>query len=263
MRTTALRRYPVKSLGGSPEEALDVEPWGPAGDRRWAVVDPRGARVTAREVPRMLGLRAIATDTGGVRISAPDGEITVEPPLTGPRVPVGFSRLPAARDAGEPAAELLSSALGAPVRLVWQADPAERSVNPVNGGLPGETLTLADAGPLLLTSETSLARLQEWGGEEPRLSMWRFRPNVVVDGGHPFAEDDWTSVRIGEVDLRVQHACDRCVMTCIDPDTLELGAEPLRTLARHRFRDGAVWFGVWLVPLGTGRIRVGDPVTPA
>lgn len=135
------------------------------------------------------------------------------------------------------------------------------TVNPENGGLDGEALSLADAGPLLLASETSLPRLQAWVGPDPVLSMARFRPNVVIDGATAFEEDGWSSVRIGDQEFRVQQTCDRCVLTTVDPVTLATGPEPLRTLARHRKWDGKVWFGVWLVPSGSGRIAVGEAVS--
>jgi uncharacterized protein YcbX len=262
VRISALYRYPVKSVAGSRVDVLDIEPWGPAGDRRWAVVDGSGARVSAREVSAMLHVGATPS-SAGVRLAVAGEELDVPTPYDGPEVPVGISRQPPAKDAGEAAAGFLSGALGTAVRLVWQPDPAKRSVNPDNGGLPGDVLSLADAGPLLLTSDSSLARLQEWVGPNPSLAMARFRPNVVINGFAPFEEDTWSEVRLGEVDFRIQHTCDRCVMTTIDPVTLDRGPEPIRTLARHRRWDGKVWFGVWLVPLGTGSIRVDDPVSPA
>jgi len=137
-----------------------------------------------------------------------------------------------------------------------------RSVDPGRGGGPGETLTLADAGPLLLTSEASLRQLQDWVGDTPQLSMTRFRPNVVVDGDDAFAEDRWSDVHIGEVPFRVQEICDRCVMTTVDPVTLEQGPEPLAALDRHHGWDRRQFFGLRMVPRTTGTIRVGEPVRP-
>ena len=93
------------------------------------------------------------------------------------------------------------------------------------------------------------------------LDILRFRPNVVVDGESPFVEDDWTSVRIGDVEFRTTVRCDRCVMTTIDPVTLAGGKEPIRTLARHRRWDGKTWFGIRLAPHSTGVISVGDQVS--
>lgn len=261
MRVASLHRYAVKSLAGVDAAVLDIEPWGPRGDRRWAVIDPDGRKVTARELHAMLSLVAEALPDGGVRIAADSGgTLDVPAPRHGPAVAVDFSRLPTAVYAGDEAAGFLTAALGRPLRLVWQPDPRERVVSPSKGGRAGETLTLADAGPLLLTTRESLGRLQEWVGAEPVLAMGRFRPNVVVEGAAPFAEDGWSTVRLGDVDFRVLEPCDRCVLTMVDPDTLRTGPEPVRTLARHRRRGSKVYFGVRLVPLSTGRVAVGDAV---
>ena len=50
--------------------------------------------------------------------------------------------------------------------------------------------------------------------------------------------------------------------TTIDPTTLERGHEPIRTLARHRRRDGRTWFAMQLVPEVRGVVGVGDEVAP-
>lgn len=263
MHITQLWRYPVKSMRASAASWLDLEPWGPVGDRRWAVVDDEGRKVTARTVPALLLVEADVGDDGALTLRTPaDDRITVPVPGDGPEIDVNFTRLPVATNGGASAAEFLSSYLSRAVRLVWQPDPRARPANPTNGGLPGEVLSLADAGPVLLASEASLARLQEWAGDESPLSMMRFRPNVVVDGDAAFAEDRWASVQLGAVSFRVQAPCDRCVMTTIDPDTLERGPEPIRTLEAHHAWDGNTYFGVRLVPTSAGRVDVGDAVTP-
>jgi hypothetical protein len=141
-------------------------------------------------------------------------------------------------------------------------------------------MSLADDGPLLLTNTASLERLNEWishhaadRGETPPepLTMRRFRPNVVVSperqdevtAATAFVEERWHAVRIGQVDYRVGELCDRCVMTTIDPESLLRGKEPIRTLARRHSWDGKTWFGVRLIPVSTGVIRVGDSIVPA
>jgi hypothetical protein len=40
--------------------------------------------------------------------------------------------------------------------------------------------------------------------------------------------------------FRLADHCDRCKITLIEPDTLERGKEPLRTLAWHRRRGRRV-----------------------
>lgn len=107
-----------------------------------------------------------------------------------------------------------------------------------------------------------MQQLQTWVGDEPRLSMQRFRPNIVVDGEVPFAEDGWAQVRLGDMLFRVQELCDRCVMTTIDPDTLVKGPEPLLTMERHRGWDRKTFFGIRLVPQRDGQVCIGDAAHP-
>ena len=120
---------------------------------------------------------------------------------------------------------------------------------------------MADAGPLLLTTDASLRQLNNWIPDEQKVVMARFRPNVVVDEvPEPFEEDRWRTVRIGEAEFRFSEICDRCVMTTLDPLTLTGGKEPLRTLARHRQWDHKTWFGIRLVPTKIATIHAGDDV---
>ncbi|MGR0319385.1 MOSC domain-containing protein [Agromyces sp. ZXT2-3] len=274
MRVTRLRLHPVKSFAGLDVGSAIVRPWGLEGDRRWGVVDPAGAPVTAREAKALLGLTAEPLADGGLLLAAPGaGEpLRVDPPIGAAPIPVGHSRQHEALPAGDEADAWLSDRMRMPLRLVWQPDPVQRPVNPAHGGRPGEGLSLADAGPLLLVSEASLAQLNAWTPEDvPPLDVVRFRPNVVIDGEIPFAEDSWTHVRIGGVRFRFGEICDRCVMTTIDPVTLARGKEPIRTLARHRKWDGATWFGIRIIPeledggaegaaSGGHRIAVGDTI---
>lgn len=266
---TDLWLYPVKSLGGARIGQAEVEPWGLAGDRRWGLVDEAGMPVTARELHSLLSITATQVDEDTIRLTARDADsILVETPLGVPVVPVGFSRQAFAPPADEDVSEWLSDKAGQRLRLVWQQDPTDRPISGAHGGQSGEHVSLADTGPLLLTSETSMGRLNEWLAEsgEPPLPISRFRPNVVIDGAEPFTEDRWAGVRIGEVDYRTTELCDRCVMTTIDVATLRSGKEPIRTLAKYRKWDGATWFGIRLVPVSVaaapGKISLQDEVVP-
>ncbi len=88
--------------------------------------------------------------------------------------------------------------------------------------------------------------------------MNRFRPNLVVSGSGPWAEDGWRRLRIGEAVFRVAKPCARCAVTTIDQATGEPdGPEPLRTLATFRQRDGKVLFGQNLLADRGGELRVG------
>lgn len=282
MQVTSLRIYAVKSMAGVDVETAEIEPWGIAGDRRWGMVDDAGTKITAREMYGLLGMRAEPVGSSGVRILDRAGTATlVDAPHYAAPISVSHYRQGQARPASEETNRWLTQRVGRPVRLVWQGDPTARSIAEQHGGKPGDTLSLADAGPLLLVSEASMAQLNAWIAADANLddvpdldrsdisadtlpnlplSIIRFRPNVVIDGGMAFEEEAWTRIRIGDLEFRKTMICDRCVMTTIDPVTLEGGKEPIRTLARRRRREGKTWFGIRLAPLTTGTIRVGEAV---
>src|SRR6478672_5667513 len=160
---TSLTAYPVKSLGGVSLDAAVVEAQGLRGDRRWAVIDPDGTKVTAREEHALLGLRAEPLDGGGVRLLAADADpLEVEPPRDAAPVPVRFSGQDRARPAGPGADGWLTERVRRPLRLVWQDDGTHRPIRPDLGGAPGDRNSLSDAAPLHVTSESSLAQLNDW-----------------------------------------------------------------------------------------------------
>ena len=90
--------------------------------------------------------------------------------------------------------------------------------------------------------------------------MNRFRPNLVVRGCGPYAEDGWGEMRVGDAVLRVAEPCPRCAITTVDQGSGERGKEPLRTLATYRKAEGEVWFGRNLIHASLGTVSVGDPV---
>lgn len=263
----SLHLHPVKSLAALTVDEAVVEPWGLAGDRRWMLVDASGTAVTQRQEPRLTGIFAAlladgtlelsATGRAPLRVAVPERAATVVVELFGKKSEV-VEAAPAAH-------AWLSGLLGAEVRLVHQDEPSyRRPIDPAYAR-PGETVSLADGYPLLLTTVASLHALNALiaSGEHPEdgpLPMNRFRPNVVVDGTGPWDEDGWRRVAIGEVVFRVAKPCGRCVVTTTDQRTGERGKEPLRTLARHRRSGTKLIFGQNLVPEGTGVVRTGDPV---
>ncbi|MGW7258321.1 MOSC domain-containing protein [Streptomyces sp. NPDC054834] len=259
--------HPVKALRGfSPRQAV-VEPWGLAGDRRWALIDDGGKVVTQREQPRLALAAAELVSGGGIRLSAP-GRAPLTVPV--PR-PVGtvtmeiFGTKVEAVPAEEAAAAWCTGHLGTSVRLVHMDHPATRRPVDPDYALPGETVSFADGFPLLVTTMGSLDALnsllaQGDHAHEGPLPMNRFRPNLVVAGTEAWAEDDWSRISVGEVVFRVAKVCGRCVVTTTDQETAERGREPLRTLARHRRFGSRLVFGQNLVPESPGTVRVGDPV---
>lgn len=273
--------YPVKSFAGHVVDEVEMGVAGPAGDRRWMVVDDAGTTLTARKFPHMLAASAQPLPDG-VRLDAAGlGPLDVATPVGGRTLEVTMSRIPTVTDAGDDAAGWVSELVGRSARLAWLDDPARRGMSDKHGGTLADPLALTDTAPVHLFTTASLRQMDAWaaqahdevaaaalaqGNPAPpafqSLDVRRFRPNVVVDGDlEPFVEDGWHRITLGDVELRFADHCGRCVMTTVDPDTYAKGREPLRSLARHRRWDGEVWFGIQAVPVRPGRLALGAPVT--
>jgi uncharacterized protein YcbX len=254
MHVSAIHLYPVKSCRGISVEAAEVVARGFALDRRWVVADADGNALTQRTVGRLALVHA-TLDGEAIQLTTAG-----QPPLRLPRalddgvpctVQVWGDRVDGLVD--EAASAWLTRALGLSARAVYMPDEARR---PVEG--EAALVSFADAFPFLVISEASLEDLNL--RLPSPVPMARFRPNLVVRGAAPYAEDGWTRLRIGGVELRGVKRCGRCVLTTVDPETGERGSEPLRTLSTYRKEGSSVYFGMNLVHDGLGAIRVGDPV---
>ncbi|MER5728776.1 MOSC N-terminal beta barrel domain-containing protein [Streptomyces sp. NPDC002138] len=266
-RVQALHVHPVKSVAGTSPDEVGVEPWGVSGDRRWAVIDNEGHVITQRQQPRLALATARPLAGGAIELSAPGRAAAVlTPPAPGPLEPVVlFGQKIDTVVADAAGGAWFTEYLGLPARLVYLDDPAVRRPVDPDYALPGETVSLADAYPLMVATVASLDALNELiaRGDHPEegpLPMNRFRPNVVVSGAEAWAEDTWLRIEIGDAVFRGVRECGRCVITTTDQRTAERGKEPLKTLARHRRIGKSLAFGRMLVPVRPGTMRVGDEV---
>lgn len=258
VRLTAITIHPIKSCGGVPLERARVELPGLALDRRFMLVDAQNEFVSQRSVPALARVRVSLDGDELVVAAAGASELRLASgaaPGAAERVRVWGSETVGVEVPHASAwfSELLSDA----VRLVRMPDEALRPVDP-DYGKPGDRVSYADGFPLLLVSEASLAALNE--RLDAPVEMRRFRPNLVISGVGPHAEDTFECFRIGDVGFRAVKPCSRCVMVTHDPDTGEAGREPLATLARHRSRDGKVYFGMNVIPDACGEVAVGDRI---
>lgn len=253
---TGLFVHPVKSCRGIALEECALTPRGLEHDREWMIVDADGNFLTQRQHPR-LALIEMQLTSKALQLGA-TGHGQIEVPLalrTMPRRRVRVWRHDCeALNEGEAAAEWLSAFLGQPARLV-RFDPAHRRLSNTEwtGGLEAEN-RFSDGYPLLVLSEESLAELNRRIGEP--LPLDRFRPNLVICGAGPHAEDFARTLKTRGVELRLVKPCVRCRITTTDQRTAEMGKEPLRTLAtyRHDERLGGVTFGMnTIVIAGAGK----------
>jgi uncharacterized protein YcbX len=257
-----LRIHPVKGLRGGLHLAADVAPWGLIGDRRWMVVDAAARFLTQRELSHMALIEACNVATG-ITLTAPGMDSIIVPfptPHEEALDVVVWRDTVSAVAAGAAADAWISTALGLPCRLVYLADTTGRKIDPAFA-TAGQTVNFADGFPVLLGSLASLADLN--ARLAVPIPIGRFRPNIVVTGAAPWAEDCWHRIRIGDVLFSVVKPCDRCIITTIDPETglRPDKTEPLRTLGKfRRDRRGGIMFGQNLIPENTGRIVAGDRV---
>lgn len=255
---TGLYRYPVKSLGGTALDRVGVGRRGLRHDREWMVVDQAGRFLTQRQLPRMALIGTVFTDDGQLVLSAPGmPDHTVGQRSQG-RCRVTVWRDEVDADYVDAAADAwLTDFLAADCRLVHMPLATTRQVD-LDYAKAGDEVGFADGFPFLLISQASLDDLNR--RLEQGLTMQRFRPNLVVSGCDPYAEDDWRRLRIGDLVLRVAKPCSRCIIPTIDPLTGERSAEPLKTLMGYRRRDNKVYFGQNLVHEGPGELVHGMTV---
>lgn len=225
-RVVALRRYPVKAMGGEALESVDVDMRGLVGDRWFAVADDDGRFASGKTTRRfrrhdeVFDYRAHTTAAGDVAVRRDESQWRV-----------GTRELDAD----------LSAALGLTVRV-----QAER-------GVPHQ-----DAGSVSLISTATLHWCQRQLGvdADPR----RLRANIVVSGDEPFIEESWMGqpLAIGGCALRIVARIQRCRIIDIAQDGVEPNRPWLKPLAAQRAMNLAVYADV----LTPGRVSVGDTVRP-
>ena len=225
------------------------------------IVDANNRFLTQRSHARMALLRtALAGER--LRVAAPDMpplELPLDEPDPGARhelIPV-WDKDRYALSCGSVAAAWASDFMDEACRIVQTLSPtAESRMGPRGTVRAG----FADGFPALVISTSSLEDLN--ARLDQPLPMNRFRPNIVVQGVPPFAEDGWERVRIGALDAVARKKCIRCAITTIDQETGKRGVEPLRTLATYRrVPEGEVAFGMNMGFDNAGVLHVGDALS--
>ena len=261
LQVSALFIYPIKACRGIEVQAFRLDALGPQLDRRFMLVDEQGSFISQRQEPRLSQVLPSLSPTA-LLVKAP-GMPTLKLPLSlrddgrVTHVKV-WSHAGPAIEASFEVHDWFSEWLQRPCRLVYMPYAQLRQVDPAYAPEAAYT-AFTDGFPELLLSQASVDDLGKRA--QMTLSLERFRPNIVVSGCEPYAEDGWKQIRIGEVPFDVVKPCDRCVVTTIDPATSEAGKEPLATLAGYRKQGSQVLFGQNCVHRDLGTIRVKDTVT--
>lgn len=239
------------------------------GDREWVIVDEDGEFISQREYPKLALVDARFTQSS-LRLKAP-GMLQLEVPFASEGDVVKarvWDDVVAAVTQGEIADAWFSNFLGIPARLLRFDPEHTRLANHRWTGKDDAPYKFADAFPLLVTSEASLADLNKRLAKSghPPVDMRRFRPNLVLAGIEAYEEDYIRSIRIGDVELRAVKPCARCSVPGVDPATGEHSTAVTDLLATYRGRTQGepqgVMFGInAIVTAGAGStLRVGSAV---
>eukprot|EP00501_MAST-03F_sp_TOSAG23-6_P001762 GSMAST32.ASY1.ANO1.1839.1 assembled CDS len=275
-KVTNLIVYPIKSCGGYSVSSVELTRTGLRDDRRWMLINEEGRFQTQRQYPRLALVTAtpvrennrtiavLATAPGMPRLVAP---IVKDAPIVDGRVKLWDTSVIGARDQGAAPASWFCKFLGVSnqsLRLIYCDDnvknyvPENYAVNK-NKDKALDLRGFADGFPFLLTSESSLRKLNSWLIIEghSQLPMNRFRPNIVIDSPTlvPFSEDNMKHIHGKSIDFFGVKKCCRCKITTTDQSSGKQGgtlSEPLLTLRKHRSiqipgKETEVFFGMNLI----------------
>jgi uncharacterized protein YcbX len=259
----AIWRYPIKSMLGEELNATLITERGLLGDRAHALVDAETGKVVSAKNPRrwpnMFDYRAAyveppthAGSLPAVRITLPNGEIVttkdadIESRLSGR---LGHSvRLTQSAASG-------AKAEGYSPDYEWLGQRDQVYEFPLPPG------TFFDCAIVHLVTTATLDRLR-LACPSSRFEVPRFRPNLVIespDGATGLVENDWVgrTLALGEVRLRIDRPCERCIMTMLSQGSLPRDPHVLRTLVQ----ENAGNVGVYATVVRGGRVVRGDVVS--
>ena len=244
---------PVKALALESLDEVELTEGGPAGDRRFYLVDETGRMVNNKGLGILQQVRpAYDEETKRLELALPAGETLGGEVSLGEEIDTTLWKLalPARLVVG-PWSAALSELAGRQIRLVR----ADRTAPDRGRG-----------GAASLLSTASLAALAaELGVDE--VDGRRFRMNFGVEGTEPHAEDGWLRrrVAIGDAVVVPIGNVGRCAVTTQHPDTGRPDLDTLNALARYRNVPDTTEplpFGVHAAVSQAGIVRVGDPVRP-
>lgn len=253
MHVSQIWVYPIKSCAGMRVENALLGERGLAYDRHWMLVDGMGQAVTLREAPRLTRVRPRLT-SGHLEVNAPEMpplRIAYEAP--GEELCVRLFGQAMAGTAVAEAEAWFSAYLGYSAHLVYVA---KTNIRAMRADFGTQRISFVDGNPVNLLSAASLddlnARLTN-----PVVSE-NFRPNLLVAGTQPYAEDGWREIVIGGVLFEAYESCQRCMVVNLGPADGVYKKEPLATLARYRRPGKHVLFGRNLSYREGGVLSVGD-----
>lgn len=248
--------YPIKSLAGIPVQSAKAEEMGFEYDRRWMLIDEENQFITQREHP-ILSQFYPQIKEDSIEISHLDTthEFLIGENLSEPIFSKVWDDESKVVEVNKTTSKWFSEALGFSCKLVKILNKGDRKHDSsrLNQIL---NVSLADGYSYLLIGSKSFDQLNE--RLEEKITIQRFRPNIVITTNLPHEEDFFGTFQIGNVKFKNAKPCGRCVMVNTNPANAIVSKEPLKTLSLYRTSNNLVYFGTNILSLQEGIISVGD-----
>ncbi len=261
-RIGAIFIYPIKSLAGFSVDKANAEIRGFQYDRRWMITDKEGKYLTQKDIPT-LALIKTAITSDGLFIRCPllnrdSISIPIQCRINEKIAVQIFQDEVYATPVGKVADEWFSDTLGTFCRLVYMDDSTSRQVNK-KYSVNDESVSFANSFPYLVISRSSVDDLNKRLVKE--IPVDRFRPNIVIEGGEAYFEDQLDEFTTGNAIFKCVKPCARCKIINIDQETADIDNEPLTVLSDYRRKDDDINFGYRSLCLHEGTVNVGDRVS--
>ena len=258
LQVSSLSIYPLKSAKGVKLTSMELGNLGPRLDRRWMLIDEKHRFITQRKHPKLCLISTRLNDEqlilgkpGADPISIPEHSSRQYNSSVWGSAVAGY-------DCGDTAADYIGQFLGLSCRLIFMPESFQRKVDP-KFAHNDELVGFADGFPLLITSEASLDDFNIKLSDP--IEMERFRPNLVISGNAPYAEDDWQRISINNIEFSLVKPCSRCIMPSVNPATGEKEMRVNEALLEYRCYNRKTYFGQNALYDQPGTICVGDEVT--
>ncbi len=247
MKITELHIYPVKSLGGISLQEARLTSKGLMYDRNWMLLDENGVFMTQRKFPQMALIQTkiengdlIFSHSGHGKKAGRTASIPILKKYGVTLRSKVWSNSCEVQKV-DSIGEWFSEIFGFRCTLVFFPEKNIRTKETENGTVQNLT-SLSDKSPVLITNTASLEELN--GRLENKISMNRFRANIIFTGKEAYEEDIWEKVKIGNTIFNTVEICGRCKLINVDHLTGEPTGQPLETLSTYRKMEREIKFGM-------------------
>ncbi|KAF5305930.1 hypothetical protein FQR65_LT07541 [Abscondita terminalis] len=221
---------------------------------------------TARTSEKLMIVKIAAVDKDHVVLSAPDmPSLTLKVPNSAQNESCDITQFHGEKisciDCGDEAADWITSVYITEKAVFVLVYP--KLSNEATG-------LLSDFTSYLIVNQSTVDDLNKRIGNS-EVTHRNFRPNIIIEGAPPYAEDNWAWFKIGNAILYTAKPCTRCALTTVNPENGVRSKfnEPLRTLRKYRLLQDVMnisldgdtpLMGVNVGLQVEGNIKVGDVV---